>query len=156
MILKNANIMYKLFLIPLLAASFNVFSQDVVASAGDQHQNSTASVSWTVGEVVTETFIASGINLTQGFQQGMLTVSSLVEEQPTGLILKVYPNPVLDILILETDENPHNFQLINIHGEVLLNGISRSASEEIDFGPFPGGTYILLVDHKQTYKIIKQ
>ena len=95
------------FFFILLLISVTGYSQDiqqqVIASAGDQYNNASASVSWTVGETVTATLTNSSIHLTQGFQQGNLTVSSLVEQDMLDFSLKVYPNPVMDILILETE-----------------------------------------------------
>ena len=158
--MKNIFIMNNYLLLFLLAISVNVFSQDipqnVVASAGDQHSNSSASVSWTVGEVVTATLTNSSVNLTQGFQQGNLTVSSLVDQDLLDFSLKAYPNPVIDILFLETDEKQLSYQVINMQGEVVLNGNITAVLEEIDFTHLPRGIYLLSVDQKQTHKIIKQ
>lgn len=50
-----------------------VFSQslspEVISSSGDHFQNAGGSISWTLGETVTETFTGASIVLTQGFQQ---------------------------------------------------------------------------------------
>ena len=56
-----------------LAFSGYLFSQsispDVVAAAGDYFSNGTISISWTLGEVATETIGNGTYTLTQGFQQ---------------------------------------------------------------------------------------
>ena len=44
-------------------------SPEVVASAGDYFEGINASLSWTLGEIATETYSNGGIILTQGFQQ---------------------------------------------------------------------------------------
>lgn len=148
------------FILFLMALSVNVFSQDipqhVIGSAGDHHSNETADVSWTVGEVATATLSNSTAILTQGFQQGNLTVSNLAERDMADFLLRAYPNPVMDILILETDEKHHIYQVINMRGEVVLNGKITSVMQEIDFTDLPIGIYLLSVDQKQTHKIIKQ
>ena len=41
----------------------------VIASSGNYFQGSTASLSWTLGEMATETYSAGNVILTQGFQQ---------------------------------------------------------------------------------------
>jgi len=152
--------MKSFFLLFLMAVSVHVFSQEkaqqVIAAAGDQSTNASASVSWTVGEVVTATLTNSRVNLTQGFQQGNLTVSSLVEQDMLDFNLKAYPNPVIDILILETDEKQQRYQVINMQGEIVLNGNITAVLQEIDFTNLPHGIYLLSVDQKQTHKIIKQ
>ena len=44
-------------------------SPSVIASAGNYHEGTTASLSWTLGEIATETYTAGNVILTQGFQQ---------------------------------------------------------------------------------------
>jgi hypothetical protein len=44
-------------------------SSSVVATAGDYSSSASASLSWTLGEIATETFSNGGYILTQGFQQ---------------------------------------------------------------------------------------
>jgi hypothetical protein len=44
-------------------------SPSVIASAGNYYEGTTASVSWTLGEIATETYTSGNVILTQGFQQ---------------------------------------------------------------------------------------
>ncbi|MEZ5197256.1 MAG: hypothetical protein R2764_12900 [Bacteroidales bacterium] len=44
-------------------------SPEVVASSGDYYEGTNGSLSWTLGEIATETYSAGGVILTQGFQQ---------------------------------------------------------------------------------------
>jgi len=44
-------------------------SPDVIATSGDHFQNTNVSVSWTLGELATETYSAGNVILIQGFQQ---------------------------------------------------------------------------------------
>ncbi len=158
--MKNKTIMNKYFFLFFLAISVTAYSQDmpqqVIGSAGDQHTNESASVSWTVGEVSTATFSSSSVTLSQGFQQGNLTINTLVDQDMLDFNLKAYPNPVIDILILETDEKQQRYQVINMQGEVVLNGNITAVLQEIDFTNLPQGVYLLSVDQKQTHKIIKK
>ncbi|NOX47177.1 MAG: hypothetical protein GXO89_09395 [Chlorobi bacterium] len=52
-----------------LTISAQSVSPEVVASAGDYYENGNLSISWTLGEIATETYSNGGIILTQGFQQ---------------------------------------------------------------------------------------
>lgn len=158
--LKIQITMKSLFILFLLATSVHVFSQEkaqqVFAAAGDQHSSASATVSWTLGETFTASLSSSSVILNQGFQQGMLTVNSLVEPGMSDLKLRAYPNPVMDILILETDGKQHNYRVINMHGELVLNGNITDVFQEIDFTNLPQGIYLLSVDQKQSHKVIKQ
>lgn len=158
--MKKKTIMNKYFLLFFLAISVTAYSQElpqqVIGSAGDQHTNASASVSWTVGELATATLSSSSVTLSQGFQQGNLTVNTLVDQDMLDFNLKAYPNPVIDILLLETDDKQQKYQVINMQGEVVLNGNITAVLQEIDFTNLPQGVYLLSVDQKQTHKIIKK
>lgn len=65
--MKNA--LYLIIAIALTVASFNSKAQQVIASAGGYFEGQNVSLSWTVGEAITETFTGSDLILTQGFQQ---------------------------------------------------------------------------------------
>jgi len=56
-------------LIALAFLSFQTKAQQVIAAAGGYYEGENISLSWTLGEPVTETFSAGGAILTQGFQQ---------------------------------------------------------------------------------------
>jgi len=129
--------------------------QSVIGSAGGDFKNETASVSWTIGEVVTETLTTDSYILAQGFHQGNLVVNRIQKELPVNFQIKTYPNPVKDILIIESEDPGFEYQLINVHGRVISNGFIHSSSEEIDFTNLPPGTYFLQVEKHKTHKIIK-
>jgi hypothetical protein len=56
------------FLCPFILLGQTV-SPEVVAAAGDYYESANASLSWTLGEVATETYTGTSATLTQGFQQ---------------------------------------------------------------------------------------
>jgi len=149
----------KTILIFLLVIPSIAFAQDtlqtVVSSSGGDHKNEKLSISWTVGEVVTETLTSTTHSLSQGFQQGNLVVTRILENLPVDFQIKAYPNPVSDILIIESKESGFEFQLINNEGKVLRNGIIHSNLDEIDFSEYPPGIYYLQIEKHKTHKIIK-
>lgn len=70
--------MKHIFLLIVLALSVTrmnaqSITQDVVATTGDSYSNSSAMLSFTVGEPMTETFISASKMITQGFQQTPIT-----------------------------------------------------------------------------------
>lgn len=144
-----------MILIPAFCFSQNT-NQQVIASGGDEFKTSTAGLSWTLGEVVTSSLSTESHTLSQGFQQGNLTISTIIEEDVPEIALKAYPNPVKDILIIETAELNLKYLLINVNGEIMINGIITSDHEEIDFTGFPAGIYFLSINQKKTHKIVKQ
>ena len=130
--------------------------QSVIGSAGGEFNKANASVSWTIGEVMTETYVHSNAILTQGFHQGNLIINRTEEESLPDLTLKAYPNPVVDILLIESPVVGLKYRIIDVNGKVISNGIFDTVHEEMDFSNLPPGMYFLSVDQKIVYKITKQ
>lgn len=144
----------------LLTVSALTFGQnidrDVVSTAGDHYQSNNASLSWTLGEVASEPLTNNTNTLSQGFHQGNLFVSAIEDELDLDFSIKAYPNPVLDILIVETQDLDNKYQIIDLHGEVIKNGIITSEKEEIDFTGLSSGIYFLSISGNETHKVIKK
>ena len=62
-----------LLVVPLFLSAQSV-SPDVISSSGDYFEGSNASLSWTLGEIATETLSNGSVTLTQGFQQPISVV----------------------------------------------------------------------------------
>lgn len=152
--------MKECLIIIALAVSTTILGQEiqqqVIASGGDQSESETVSISWTLGEVAIGTFENESMIITQGFQQGDLRVSNLVEKSLLDFSLKAYPNPVLDILTVEFDRDDLAYQLVDMNGKIILNGKLYTESGTIDLTGLTEGIYFLVVDEKRTHKIIKQ
>ena len=74
-------------LIPLLGQAQDL-DQNVSGTAGAYSENANGSLSWTIGETVVETVSDGTTTLTQGFQQGNLSVTLLLNETETGYKVK--------------------------------------------------------------------
>lgn len=57
-----------IILIPFFITAQSV-SPEVISSSGDYYEGANGSLSWTLGEIATETFSSGNVILTQGFQQ---------------------------------------------------------------------------------------
>lgn len=139
---------------PLLAFGQQI-DRHVVAAGGDYYEAASTNIAWTLGELVVGNLIVGDIFLSQGFQQGNMIIST-VGELPAGFVLMAYPNPVVDILMIETEKLDLPYRLMDINGKMLKNGTINSSSFELDFTSFPSGIYFLWVEENQTHKIIKK
>jgi photosystem II stability/assembly factor-like uncharacterized protein len=74
--------------------------------------------------------------------------------------LKIYPNPVSDILHIETVGNkPSQFLLYNLEGKLIIQKASTGQHHQLSISHLPSGMYMLVCTQgKETYyeKIIKQ
>ncbi|MBN1340491.1 MAG: hypothetical protein JXA03_14270 [Bacteroidales bacterium] len=100
---------------PLFFLSFLIYGfshaqsieRDVVASSGDYFENGGISLSWTLGELATETYMAGNIILTQGFQQPGAT------SQGFSLDLKVFLNGPFNGATMNATLNTNGYVPLN-------------------------------------------
>lgn len=134
---------------------------DLITASGDFYKTSTGSLSWTIGEPITETFSGSNSILTQGVQQSKWVVNpSGVEDEELGRY-KIYPNPVRDNLYVEllTDQ-VFNVSLYDINGRLLLTREGFNTTGKVSLSGMKESLLILrvyILNTKKTinFKIVK-
>lgn len=147
----------------LLCASMAASAQQVVATSGDSYQKNNAQVSWTLGELSTETQRAFKVIATQGMQQPTLSVVTDVNVQTFLAQASVYPNPTslgIQLTILEQSLEHLAYSVCDLQGKEFLAGKVASATSDLDFSTLPQATYVLKISKngtiQKTFKIIKQ
>lgn len=139
-------------------------AQSVISAAGSSYTGTSVSVDWTIGEPITSTFISEDLTVTQGFHQSNITVNAVDEISDFGTLVKVYPNPVPDILVIENQSSEMKdivIRLFDISGKMLLKqGIGENISN-LNMQAFRPGNYMLKVYSAndtpvRTFKIIKE
>ncbi|HSH53211.1 MAG TPA: T9SS type A sorting domain-containing protein [Bacteroidales bacterium] len=155
-----------IFLFVCVCLGFTTKSQiivnDLISSGGASFQ----AMDWSVGECMTETYEQSGILLTQGFHQGSKNQETAVHEMlDIAGKISVYPNPVKENIYIVLDtENLQNalvsYTIINVSGQVKLEGKNLTETNVINIQQLPPGLYILnILSGKkitQSFKIIKK
>jgi hypothetical protein len=139
------------------------FAQEVISASGDFYQNSSISVSYTIGEPITETFVNGENTLNQGFQQSKLIVTAIETPEVAIFNLHVFPNPTHSIITIENTNKAQQalqYALYDLNGKVLYEICSNQSVLEIDVQNIYPGTYLLKItkNKKQmaTYKIVKE
>ncbi|MEL6863718.1 MAG: T9SS type A sorting domain-containing protein [Bacteroidota bacterium] len=156
----------QLFLFYLLSVGV-VFGQsvspEVVGTAGDHYVTDEVQMSFTIGEIITETTESDDAILTQGFHQPTLMITA-VDDLDEQIAARAFPNPTADIVNIELDDPSaiSYLEILSSTGQVLLSQrVSPSSNiHSFDLSDWVGGTYLLqLVDEDQqilkTFKIIK-
>ena len=151
-----------LLVISLTMALTSAAQLQVIGSAGGEAGNNAGSFSWTLGETVINTIDGTGIQITQGFQQGNLQASTGFDKSEAfGVEMKVYPNPTKDYLTVETQKQTGSlvFSLYDVNGRLLKNGAVEASSFDINLSDYPPGSYILQILHKsdlvKSFNIVK-
>lgn len=100
-------------LLPLFSFS-QALTQEVVSATGDYYQGALHSISWTVGEVAIENYIAPSNHVTEGFQQADLVAPPSdigIKESTGGVSVSAYPNPTSSNLTIEIPSNTDDLDI---------------------------------------------
>jgi hypothetical protein len=128
---------------------------DVVTTTGGYYANSAGSLSWTMGEPISETVSDTTNTLTQGFQQGSYFKVSVVDEvtQPT-INISVYPNPVTSLLNIKSDSSdPFRAEVIDLQGNIVREQAFENGQGQVDLSNLSDEIYILGIYDKDGNKI---
>ena len=147
----------------LLCYSTVNYAQQAVASGGGYHENTSGSVSWTLGEVMTETFRANEVILTQGFQQPSITVTSVDEYAGLDFKIIAFPNPAREYINVKIDtDNFDNiwYELYDFKGLVIEQKRIDDEIVHISLHDMEPAVYFLrIIEGRKvlkTFKIVKQ
>lgn len=119
-------------------------SNEVIGSAGSFQTASDANLSWTLGEVMTDTYATGSNQLTQGFHQPTSSHSGLPHFEDVSA--HVYPNPSSGIYYLELTNSPGDveIQIVDIQGKLVqTTTLNALGSNTIDLSTVESGLYIL-------------
>lgn len=137
-------------------------AQEIITAAGDYSTASTSSLQWTIGQLVTGASSNGNIVLINGFQQSILTISKISENDLSNNI-RIFPNPTNSYLEVEID-NPDfktfTIRIYNIMGKLYYEEKILDKKQIIYLSNFCNGTYIIQITNKNilisTHKVIKQ
>jgi hypothetical protein len=115
----------KLLMLFLFVSWTNVYSQQlshqVLVPVAGLASGGSINYSQTIGETAIVIVSCTDFLFTQGFQQPGIKISP--EKPPAGSGVKVYPNPVTDILTVElfgNESRTFRIELINFRGSVVF------------------------------------
>lgn len=153
--MKHPGIFLLLLFVPVL-----VQAQELLSPGGGEGGSGNMTVSWSLGEPVTESFSESEFVLTQGYHQPAMYVMDICEE-PETQNFEVYPNPVSDLLVIKYDAgDDFSVKLYGLRGEFLLEESSETGFCQFSVSGLAPGVYFLELhsaDSKaQTIRIVRQ
>lgn len=143
-----------------LIGQCSTYSQSTVDATGGFVKNSRFSASYALGEIQTIT-LKSGLAATYA-TSGVIQPDPLVitlTEDLKGRFLKIYPNPVADVLKIEYDESTSlYYKIYNLHGWILAEGLL--VNRELQVGMLSPGVYMIqftgkILNRPQVYLVTK-
>jgi len=153
---------FSLAFLPIFGMAQSI-SPEVIASAGEHFDNGTTQLSWTLGEVVIDTYDNGTNILTQGFHQTELTITS-VEETLSDVRLNMYPNPTSEFLNIELGNNEKdiNLQLFDMSGKLIHKDVINAydTKYELPMQSVATGKYLIQMQSEDgkmnsTHQVIK-
>ena len=141
-----------------IASSTTVMSQkidrQVISPAGENYETANGSLVFTMGELTVETF-KRDVQLMQGFHQEWAVITSISSASADPLDVRVYPNPTIGILNIESESEVQIF-LFDLSGRLKIKTSQPLGSGQIDLSDFPAGIYVLEVsDQTGRKKVLK-
>jgi hypothetical protein len=164
--MKHVKFLFSILLLFSIKARSQSLSPEVISSNGDFYTNTGGSVSFTIGETVTETFNGSSNMLTQGFQQPFVDVTGIPESSSISC-LSAFPMPFknecsLDFTAMES--GIYNISVYDLTGKQIFNDKTMidltDRSYKISLLNIDNGIYIVKISNEKgcnkSLKIIKQ
>lgn len=158
----------KLLLLPfiwlLICCLTPVNAQEAIVTSGDDAAGSGGTVSYSVGQVVFQTYTGTNGSTVEGAQQPyeISVVTGIQEVKGINLKVLAYPNPAADYLILQVKDielSNLSYQLYDIRGKLLQNEKITGNVTSIVMSNLASTTYFLKVTNGkkeiETFKIIK-
>ncbi len=141
-----------------------VNAQSVTASAGAFATFSGGSMTWTLGEVVTDTYSPSGYFFTQGFNQPDTAFVTALPNDLSVADIFIYPNPVAENLVVDFSavNGKYLAEVLDMQGKILRKEFIAEDKKQlqISFSTYADGIYMLSIINTETnsrnsYKINK-
>jgi len=119
-------------------------SHQVIASSGDQMQSASMHLDFTMGEFMIES-LGSDPKVTHGFQQPQLSMMVRVVDPLFAGKIKVYPNPVHDVLnVAIEEEGAFHLVIIDMYGKEILSN-EFSTLKQMNIKHLTPGSYALVI-----------
>ena len=150
-------------LLAMLIVAVCSYSQDldhfVIGSDGGHAGNNQFSLSYTIGEVVTDfgRDTINNVDLSQGFQQSYISIVS-VEDHDLDIDISIYPNPAVDQLNVRISDidKANSYSMYDMNGKLIRQESIREKEFKIGFGSLSTGNYMLVfTDRDRRLKTIK-
>lgn len=159
-----------IFLATFFITQAQSISIDVMSSSGNYFSSSSGSITYTMGELMGETYSSSNNFLTQGFNQvnDVLVLTNISNETINNSAIKTFPNPVIKDLAIQFDQMSGEYiiQIFNTLGEIIFyesitNNDSTQKTYLIPFEKYISGSYFIQIINlhtqlKTNHIIVKQ
>ena len=142
-------------------SSSSLFCQEVVATSGDFFSGSTGSLSWTLGEVMTESYVGSTAHLLQGEQQPSKQDVPGAIDVLAEIDMNLYPNPTLDVVTFVSTLEQAEITVHDSRGAIIRRISTSETETSIDLEGVERGVYFMNIydpsgNLLKIFRVVKQ
>jgi hypothetical protein len=145
--MKTRLLFIMLFFFLLKGINAQSLEPKVIATSGVFAISATCSMTWTLGEVMTDTYSSSGNFLTQGFNQPDTDFVTALTNIHSEEDITVYPNPTINYITIDLQDAPgnHTIYLYNVLGQLIIEENIPTGQQQfrISTGDLANGLYLL-------------
>lgn len=135
---------------------------ETIPVSGGEATGSSGSISFTVGQVVYQTYQGTNYSEAQGVQQPYeISIVDIEDGNMPGSV-SVFPNPTDGLLwLIYNNKNGEefNYQVTDITGKIIFGSSPANREVTINMNELPAGTYFLNIcnmsNETKSFKIIK-
>ena len=156
----------KLILTLILATAVNYcFAQNSVNTGGGKTNGIGGSVSYSIGQVFTQSVTDTSGKVNQGVQQPIeIFINTGIDNKTIQLVnANVFPNPTQHTLVLEINEknlSTYSYILQDLSGKVIETKAITSDKTELQVAYLKSATYLVNILKGETilksFKVVKQ
>ncbi len=133
-------------------------AQMILATAGDSFTNSEGVITWTIGEIITETFTNGSIVLTQGMQQKPHNVTETYVFSQPGVKVVISPNPAKYMITVNSNSNSTlHTSIYDMNSRIVISKKLKNNRENIDISNLKPGLYLVKISgtsHNSIHKLV--
>ena len=148
----------------MLCAVFTIQAQETIPTSGGEATGSGGTVSYSVGQLLSNMNIGSNCTVTQGVKQ---TIEFVVLSNPELIALTLsavtYPNPTTDYIVLSLTDatlTDLSYTMFDLQGRLVTKAKVEQEATQIAMKNLAIGVYILKINQNnqelKTFKIIKK
>lgn len=142
-------IIISICLFEFITAFCQTVKPEIITTSGDFFVNANSSLSWSIGECITETFITTNAILTQGFQQSHYIITRIDDFASGAMIINVFPNPASDFIDVEIEnrnnDQAYTLKLFDLQGRELFSNELNTNKSQLNLRQYIKGVYFLMI-----------
>jgi hypothetical protein len=156
--MKNFNLTFIL----VIAFTISTVAQQAIPVSGGNAQGSGGTSSYTIGQVVFNTFESSTGSVSEGIQQAFEFYTLGVNDPGSTFSLSIYPNPTSEYLMITFNQEIKkglNYRLFDLNGKLIVKNQIDSNQTLLDLREYASAVYFLNLYKNttqiQSFKIFK-